>query len=147
MSNKDTPQPGDSQLFALQRLTEAIRGLHRADFPIPSETDDAVRAMARRHFGAGKRVRSVVGWLSVAAAAAAVLLVAFWGTFSLRHPRGDIDANGRLDILDAFALACAIDRKAPVRREWDVNGDSVVNRADVDAIAMSAVRLDKGRVQ
>lgn len=147
MNDKQNPQPDESQLPALQRLTEALRRLHRLDFRVPPEADDAIRAMIRQHFSAKKRVRRVAGWLSAAAAAAAVLLVMFWSGSPLRPPVGDIDASGQVDILDAFAVARAIDRSSPTRREWDVNGDSVVNRADADAIAMSAVRLDKGRVQ
>jgi hypothetical protein len=58
----------------------------------------------------------------------------------------DIDRNGRVDILDAFKLARHIesgyaDRGAP---GWDINGDGLVNREDVDRVAFAAVRLDKG---
>ena len=49
--------------------------------------------------------------------------------------------------MDAFTLARVIDQKTATEREWDVNADGAVNRADVDAVALAAVRLDKGRVQ
>jgi len=73
--------------------------------------------------------------------------VALWvGTSRARLPQ-DIDGSGRVDILDAFTLARVLDERRAVERKWDVTGDGKVDRADVDAVAMSAVRLDKGRVQ
>jgi hypothetical protein len=94
----------------------------------------------------------VVRWLSTAAAIAAVLLVVVWaGTRmhqeSLRANALDINGDGRVDILDAFALARSLAAESATRREWDVNGDGVVNREDVDVIAMSAVRIDRGRIR
>ena len=56
----------------------------------------------------------------------------------------DIDGNGRVDILDAFKLARGIEGVERGATEWDINGDGVVNREDVDYVAFKAVRLDKG---
>jgi hypothetical protein len=84
----------------------------------------------------------------------------------------DIDHNGRVDILDAFLLARQIkaggqlggDRlvlpgvapkagspktdlsrfSGPVSPAWDFNGDGVIDQKDVDAVAMSAVKLKGG---
>jgi hypothetical protein len=63
----------------------------------------------------------------------------------------DIDRNGRVDILDAFKLARQIESAGRTEanlslREqgWDMNGDGLVNRNDVDLVASAAVRLDKG---
>jgi hypothetical protein len=65
----------------------------------------------------------------------------------------DIDQNGRVDILDAFKLARHIESESTGRAEtslslrkqgWDINGDGLVNRNDVDLVASAAVRLDKG---
>ncbi len=58
--------------------------------------------------------------------------------------RADIDSNGRVDILDAFRLARHIESRGPAETKWDLNGDGRVDRADVDAAAFAAVRLDKG---
>jgi hypothetical protein len=58
--------------------------------------------------------------------------------------REDIDGNGRVDILDAFALARSIrDGGGGGRAEWDVTGDGRVDEADVKAIAAAAVRLEQ----
>ena len=65
----------------------------------------------------------------------------------------DIDQNGRVDILDAFKLARHVESESTDRTEtnlslrkqgWDINGDGLVNRKDVDLVASAAVRLDKG---
>ena len=147
MNDTHSPQRDEAELLAPKRLTDDLSGLYRVDFPVPTEIDDAVRAMSRRHFAARKRVRYVGRWLSGAAAVAAVLLVVFWATTTRDFLRHDIDGSGRVDILDAFALARAIDQQTPTKRQWDVNADGAVNRVDVDAIALAAVRLDKGQVQ
>lgn len=78
----------------------------------------------------------------------------------------DVDGNGRVDILDAMKLALRVssqqgapdsspsqvagDRSAAVRDEpanlrlWDMNRDGRLDRRDVDAVAMLAVRLNGG---
>ena len=63
----------------------------------------------------------------------------------------DIDRNGRLDILDAFKLARHVESTDRTKTNlflrkqgWDINGDGLVNRNDVDLVASAAVRLDKG---
>lgn len=65
---------------------------------------------------------------------------------SLRHylVRADIDQNGRVDILDAFKLARHIKSTDRPNKKWDINGDGLVDRIDVDSLAFTAVRLDKG---
>jgi hypothetical protein len=58
---------------------------------------------------------------------------------------GDVDGNGRVDILDAFLLAKKADAHARPAAKWeDVNGDGVLDRRDVDAVAETAVRLPGG---
>ena len=53
----------------------------------------------------------------------------------------DIDGSGRVDILDAFALARHLEHVQSVETNWDVNQDGRLDRADVNAVAMAAVRL------
>lgn len=56
----------------------------------------------------------------------------------------DIDRNGRVDILDAFKLARLIESAESTEARWDINGDGMVDRKDVDSVAFDAVRLDRG---
>ncbi len=106
--------------------------------------------MARRL--GGRRTVTVRLWRLVPLAAAAGLFVAL-GVWALRPApparpvqvaREDVDANGRVDILDAFAVARRLDSGGRAPAAWDVNGDGAVDRADVDEIAMAAVSLKKG---
>ena len=47
-------------------------------------------------------------------------------------------------ILDAFALARHIEHGDRLDPRWDVNGDGVVDQTDVDWVATTAVRIDRG---
>jgi hypothetical protein len=49
---------------------------------------------------------------------------------------------GKPTILDAFALARGLDAGQQMDARWDVNGDGVVDKRDVDALAMAAVKLN-----
>jgi hypothetical protein len=55
---------------------------------------------------------------------------------------GDVNGDGRVDILDAFALAKQVELANALKPEWDFNHDGVVDRKDAEAIARTAVRLD-----
>jgi hypothetical protein len=91
-------------------------------------------------------------WVSVAAAAV-VLLIAI-PQFSKRpapapardsvFARRDLNRDGPVDILDAFALARQLKQGGTKNLQLDVNGDGVVDERDVAAIAARAVKLDKG---
>jgi len=63
---------------------------------------------------------------------------------AVARPVEDIDRNGTVDILDAFTLARHIEAGRPADRMWDFNGDGLVDRRDVDTVALAAVRLSKG---
>jgi hypothetical protein len=58
--------------------------------------------------------------------------------------QADIDRNGTVNILDAFTLARHIEAERPHRASWDVNADGLIDRRDVDTVAFTAVRLNKG---
>src|SRR6185369_1280179 len=55
--------------------------------------------------------------------------------------REDINRDGRVDVLDAFALARRIETGGTLDPRWDINGDGRVDRADVNVIAARAVNL------
>ena len=52
----------------------------------------------------------------------------------------DLDGNGRVDILDAFAVAREI-RSGRNQSEFDINGDGRLTQADGNEIAQRAVTL------
>lgn len=133
-------------------------------FPgVPGSVDRAVQADARRTMRDRLARRTTVLWTirAGAAVAAAGLALAVWTlgpwrgatrtTPGVQSPRiaaagpEDIDSNGRVDILDALAIARALDQrtraKAPIPASWDVNHDGVVDERDVEQVAAAAVRI------
>ena len=88
-----------------------------------------------------------------AAAVVVALLVAMPSFFKRPAPglgresaivRWDINHDGRMDILDAFALARQLKQGGTPNLQLDVNGDGVVDERDVAAIAARAVKLEQG---
>ena len=58
----------------------------------------------------------------------------------LAFQKEDVDQNGQVDILDAFALARHVrDSSSDIRR--DQNGDGIVNDDDIRLVAQTAVML------
>ena len=55
----------------------------------------------------------------------------------------DIDGSGRVDILDAFALAKQIKSGRQLDSRWDINSDGGIDDRDVDAVALAAVSLEE----
>ncbi len=114
---------------------------------VPRARDAAIRAMIPAR---PARAR-VLLWLAPAVAAAAVAALVLWPRAESAPARkvavaparaGDVNGDGRVDVRDAYALARALDRGgAQSQASWDVTGDGLVDRGDVDWIAMAAVSL------
>ncbi len=136
-------------------LVEELRQLHEPGSQVPGEVDAAIQEMAWRRIEVMNRQRLIRRWGQLGVAAAGIALF-FWigrviegptirptaiGSPVLAH---DIDQSGRVDILDAMALAQHIERSGTLERRWDLTRDGTVDRADVDAVAMAAVRLVQG---
>ena len=152
-------EPGDDNTKPIEeqepgapaKLVEALRGLQDAKVSVPMEVDEAVLAAARSHLQktAPARVIPFPRWL---AAAAAAVVAAVGLLFLLSKPgrpapavaREDVDRNGRVDMLDAFALARKLQAGANVDLMLDLNGDGRIDQRDVDSIAAHAVKLHKG---
>ena len=139
------------------RFSEDLGAVFGPQGHVPTHVDRAVAEAARRHFGARPRRLWWLRWAvpTTAAAAALVALAVYLPTrrapapqaansVTTRTTRVDIDGNGRVDILDAFQLARHIESAGPTNESWDINGDGLVNRDDVDKVALAAVRLSKG---
>ena len=149
----------DTDLRVSPKLSADLKALFKPQVGVPPEVDRAVMDRANKHFagmqsGKGRRLR--IHWVWRIAAAAAVVIFAFSLDLtkqarpikersSLSKTQAvDIDRNGRVDILDAFKLARHIETNSPAEKAWDINGDGLIDRSDVDIVAHAAVRLDKG---
>ena len=142
-------EPRASQ--ALSRDLGALfnpHGLH-----VPPEVSDRILNQARAGIIGRSRRRPLLRWAGAAAAAAAVVLVAVRMNVTEPAPVSlhasavpmDVDASGRVDILDALVLARRVEANQPDAR--DVNGDGAADQRDVDAVAMRAVSLRPGGVR
>ena len=149
----------DLDLRIPSKLSADLNALCEPQVGVPPGVDRAVMDHAHKHFaplqsGKGRRLRIHWGWRI--AAAAAVIILAFSldltkqpaptiDNFSFSKAQAiDIDRNGRVDILDAFKLARHIESAAHTETKWDLNGDGLINRSDVDMVALAAVHMDKG---
>jgi len=159
MTDKRKHFDEDLDLRVSSKLSADLNALFQPPVGVPPEVDRAVMDRADKHFarfqsGKGRHLR--VHWAWRIAAAAAVIIFAFsldltkktgpaTDSFSIGKTQAvDIDRNGRVDILDAFKLAKQIESAGPAETEWDINGDGLIDRSDVDVVALAAVRLDKG---
>lgn len=132
---------------------------------VPSNIDQSILADARRHFeqhGPASlrptRWRRVSKWqwtvLGSSVAAACVLFFAMKAqppqneqTFAARSVdessdaelKSDVDLNGQVDILDAFAMARQIRSGQDMR--YDINRDGRFDKLDIDIVAREAVKL------
>jgi len=137
-------------------LATELNRLHAPTPRVPEAVDRRVLDLARERLKRSGTRESGTRWRigAVLAAAAGVALAASaWlvvrgsgasGTGGRGTLAGDIDGSGRVDILDAFTLARAIEAGATLRSQWDLTGDGRVDDADVDRIAMTSVQLGGG---
>lgn len=156
----------DLDLTVSPKLSEDLNTFFKPHLSVPPEIDRAIMDRALQHLVRRKSARGgrrLLRWAASIAAAAAVIILAFslnitqksrpttTSPFTAEAQVVDIDGNGRVDILDAFRLARYVEsadraeQSLSLRRQgWDINGDGLVNRDDVDLVAFAAVRLDKG---
>jgi hypothetical protein len=133
-------------------LADDLRRLYRADVQASPAVDQAILNRARAHVAGRKRTLPLL--LQVAAAAAAIILITAMLLPTMQSARRssthrpiarqvtDINADGIIDIRDALALQQSIN--AGRTSAHDITGDGVTDKRDVDAIAMLAVRIDRG---
>ena len=131
------------------KLSADLDTLFKPQLPVPPEVDRAVLDRAARDFVRLKVTeRTRFRWASLwkVAAAAAVVILAFSLDLTEKPAptMADFDRNGRVDILDAFKLARQIELASNTGTDLDINGDGLVNRDDVDVVALAAVSLEKG---
>ena len=145
----------DEALEAPPKLVAALKRLPQELVFIPPTADEAILRAARKHLAGPVPLRT--GWFRFmpwpAAAAPIVLLAAILLFFVRPAPppvrdsafaRGDLNHDGHVDILDAFALARQLKQAGTRNLQSDVNGDGVVDERDVAALAARAVMLERG---
>jgi hypothetical protein len=143
----------ENNLEAPAKLITALKEAARHSQFIPPVLDATILKAAERHLQQNKR-RSLRFKLSVAWAAVFTLVVFLPFVLPLsrktpqrlsqtRFARADINHDGRVDILDAFALAKMLETHHSVGTAADLNGDGAVDERDVTIIAAEAVSLDK----
>jgi hypothetical protein len=148
-------QNGDETLAVPGRLAAAFQRLPRERVFVPPTVDEAILRAAERHLRKPERANfnwiQLCRWLTAAAAACLLLglLVvqlmrpAGDGSRQAAFARQDFNHDGRVDILDAFALARHL-KGGIGGAGLDVNGDGVVDERDVAALAAQAVKLTPG---
>jgi hypothetical protein len=162
-SSRMSSEPGDA---IPSKLADGFAELYAAP-RVPASFDSAILNAARAHL-AGQAHRKwsagfarhsrLLRWAgagaAAAAAVAAVLLITIRPHTAPQvtpHPAiaGDINGDGRVDILDAYLVARKLadkSRTSPLPAAWDVNHDGVVDQKDVAWIANAAVRVGNGGV-
>jgi hypothetical protein len=158
---RDPAQPPPDASDSDASLPPGLLADLSAIFPtprVPAVVDARVLNDAAATYARQARHRRWLRWAGAGAAAAAAVVVV---TLILPHRagvvgpqpryslRGDLDGNGRVDILDAFSLAREL-RDAngkPVRTDplRDVNCDGVIDQKDVDLLARMAVQVTGAR--
>ncbi len=146
----------DEALQAPPGLVSALKELPQEPSFIPATLDEAVLRAAQQQLSRpeGRRVKWI-GWMPwLAATGAVILLLAVIPSFSKKPAsvavyrtsiaREDLNHDGRVDILDAFALARQLRSGTRPDPQLDLNGDGVVDERDVATLAAQAVKLEKG---
>jgi hypothetical protein len=145
----------DQNLDAPERLIVALRQSKPEPIFVPPTLDETILRAAREHLTGRERPRfrwlPVLPWLATTAAvvvAGAFLFVHSKSNRSLPNGQGfareDVNHDGRVDVLDAFALARQLKEGRSSNTRLDLNGDGIVDERDVHIIALEAVKLDKG---
>lgn len=138
-----------------KNLTSELWWRYCSEIQVPPEVDRAILNRAKAQMMRRGQLRPLlrVGW----AAAAAIVILALLtpAIYQHFHPRpqvavvsratGDVNGDGVVDVRDALALARKVESRNASFTQWDdVNNDKAVDRKDVDAVAMLAVRIDRG---
>jgi hypothetical protein len=156
MAGQIPENPTSDPRESLPGLAENVKRVCAEPAWIPMSTDAAMRKAIRLHFAQqrdrrGTPVRAARRAALAAAAVIAVAATLFMVTNRSAPPTtraaagpADIDRNGRVDILDAYALARFVETKSASNMALDLNGDGAVDRLDVDIVALRAVALTGG---
>lgn len=156
MNEQSEHHKDEQTLRAPLKIESAFRELRGEQIFVPPRVDCAVLEAARRHLS-GREERPAFWfrrWLFWPGIATACALLG-WLTHHAVRPFApstapgafaleDINRDGRVDILDAFALARQVRLGSEHEVTLDFNGDGVVDERDAEWLAARAVVLEKG---
>ena len=133
------PEPTDD-LEVPDRLQGDLRAVFGRRVAFPDSIGTTLR-----HAAARRRRPILLRPVTLAAAAAllmaALLLLQQRTTSTVRLAREDFDGHGRVDVLDAYRLALALERHDRIAPQFDLDSDGLVDRRDADRIAARAVSI------
>lgn len=143
MDSHDEPK-----LSAPPKLVDALSRVSDKVVFVPPAVDEAIIRAAHRHLQPRRRIW--LRWPRLLPATAVTLLLFGWALwiiqpFSSRPAKllGDVNGDGQIDILDAFALARCVKTSPSACLQFDMNGDGVIDRSDIELLASRAVRLER----
>lgn len=156
-----TPDPShsDNEASLPEALREVLGQMYGQTASVPADLDERILGAARLAYTRRRRRWMAARWCGAGLAAAAVVLAlrifvshAPVSRQGINAPRqvaqlGDVNHDGRVNILDAYLVARKIARHEPLDPAWDINGDGVVDQKDIDLIAHMAVRVSPEAAQ
>jgi hypothetical protein len=131
----------------LDQLAEALRKAEeRRNLFIPPALDQTILKHAREHL-TGEPKGGPFGfwnWFALSTATALIVLMIFLlpRTKTPVIAREDINRDGQVDILDAMSLARSLENSTAAPT-LDQNNDGKLDEADIRAVALAAVRIDR----
>jgi hypothetical protein len=154
MQTSNHQQPEDEAFEAPAGLVSALRNIPKETIFVPATLDESILRAAQRHLRGPQDLR--VRWWRLLPWVAATALLVFLAvlpqlkksgltqTTGVAFVREDVNQDGHVDILDAFALARQLKAGAALPVQLDLNGDGVIDERDVAKVAADAVSLQKG---
>jgi hypothetical protein len=147
----DAPEEFDSNLPP--KLLDDLSALH-APARVPEHVDRSVLQDARVYLSAPSRrprnSRWIIGATGAVAAAIALAVLLVRPDHARRQVAsvqqqlaGDVNRDGRVDVLDALILAHRLQGGQSPPAQADVNRDGKVDSHDVEAIALAAVHMPR----
>src|SRR5579864_1677263 len=133
--DKTDQHDSEQNLQAPARLVSALKEVSRREIFIPPYIDRAILKAAQERLAPHAKARlgnfrRWILWPALAGACVFVACAAWLLTTRPHYAREDLNHDGKVDILDAFALAREIKSSTHLSGSLDVNGDGVVDGRD-----------------
>ncbi len=147
----DPVMDGDGpELMLPAGLLMDLKGLYGRPLSLTREQHEAILEAAdaelapQRQSGLMRRWRLLTAGFGVSAAASIALILWLNTPVNIRVA-GDVNGDGRVDIVDALSLARKLQSGQTPPPRLDLNRDGVIDQRDVDLIAQQAVTPEGSR--